>query len=353
MLAAGRARPASPAPRRPAAATPPPGTIAYTAVGHRRRAAHRHVRRRRRRAPAGCGWRAPTRDHDDRPARRTTSARWTSPWASPGFALTELVPSWAATHPRGHAGPGRRPRRQRGRHPQQLGHARPLGARRRARSGAPAWARQTDDLGRVTPTPGSPTYGRLHAPGSCGSRCCAQGRHHARPRGRHGRRGGLASCPHVDRVTTSTPGVGARASCSTCRATPRWCTAASTRSTAAAARPGARRPRRRWCSATTARLPARRRRTPGSSASYRDRVVDHAARMTYDYGYDGTGNWPFNTAYAARCTGARVRDPAARRCARPSSSSRAGIPVVASITFGARRSSTGAPISRHQRPPAS
>ena len=30
-----------------------------------------------------------------------------------------------------------------------------------------------------------------------------------------------------------------------------------------------------------------------------DRTVDHAARQTYDFAYGGTGNWPFNTAYAA------------------------------------------------------
>jgi hypothetical protein len=33
--------------------------------------------------------------------------------------------------------------------------------------------------------------------------------------------------------------------------------------------------------------------------SYQDPTVDHAARFTYDLDYDGTGNWPFNTAYAA------------------------------------------------------
>ncbi|HEV7650388.1 MAG TPA: C39 family peptidase [Actinophytocola sp.] len=33
--------------------------------------------------------------------------------------------------------------------------------------------------------------------------------------------------------------------------------------------------------------------------SYADPQVDHAARFTYDKDYDGTGNWPFNTAYAA------------------------------------------------------
>ncbi|MGH3877499.1 MAG: C39 family peptidase [Actinophytocola sp.] len=33
--------------------------------------------------------------------------------------------------------------------------------------------------------------------------------------------------------------------------------------------------------------------------SFADPSVDHAARFTYDKDYDGTGNWPFNTAYAA------------------------------------------------------
>ncbi|MBK1785444.1 C39 family peptidase [Prauserella cavernicola] len=33
-------------------------------------------------------------------------------------------------------------------------------------------------------------------------------------------------------------------------------------------------------------------------ADYPDRPVAHAARFTYDYDYEGTGNWPFNTAYA-------------------------------------------------------
>ncbi|OLF09537.1 hypothetical protein BLA60_19075 [Actinophytocola xinjiangensis] len=33
--------------------------------------------------------------------------------------------------------------------------------------------------------------------------------------------------------------------------------------------------------------------------SYQDPSVDHAARFTYDKDYDGTGNWPFNTAYAS------------------------------------------------------
>ncbi|MFD0633425.1 C39 family peptidase [Catenulispora yoronensis] len=34
--------------------------------------------------------------------------------------------------------------------------------------------------------------------------------------------------------------------------------------------------------------------------SYADPSVDQAARSTYDYAYKGTGNWPFNAAYASQ-----------------------------------------------------
>lgn len=33
---------------------------------------------------------------------------------------------------------------------------------------------------------------------------------------------------------------------------------------------------------------------------HHDPWVDYAARNTFDYNYDGTGNWPYNTAYAAQ-----------------------------------------------------
>jgi hypothetical protein len=71
--------------------------------------------------------------------------------------------------------------------------------------------------------------------------------------------------------------------------------------------------------------------------------VDYAARFTYDYHYGGTGNWPFNTAYAAGLAGhafvTRLRSlrEAERYIA-------AGIPLVASISFGSGELS-GAPIS--------
>jgi hypothetical protein len=77
--------------------------------------------------------------------------------------------------------------------------------------------------------------------------------------------------------------------------------------------------------------------------SYPDRVVPHVARMVYDTHLGGTGNWPFNTAYAASRTGhafvTRLRSlrEAERFIA-------AGIPLIASVTFSSGQLS-GAPIS--------
>ena len=105
-----------------------------------------------------------------------------------------------------------------------------------------------------------------------------------------------------------------------------------------------------WCSPTsTTMVLAYYKRLPPASEyawvrkSYGDRVVDHAARMTYDHGYDGTGNWPFNTAYAARQTG-HAFVTRFRSLRGVEQMIRAGIPVVTSITFSRGRLS-GAPIS--------
>ncbi len=75
---------------------------------------------------------------------------------------------------------------------------------------------------------------------------------------------------------------------------------------------------------------------------YPDRFVAHAARQVFDHSYDGAGNWPFNTAYAAnllhRAFVTRLADlrSAERLIA-------AGIPVVTSISFGPGELA-GAPI---------
>ncbi|MFI5661742.1 peptidase C39 family protein [Streptomyces sp. NPDC051684] len=61
-----------------------------------------------------------------------------------------------------------------------------------------------------------------------------------------------------------------------------------------------------WCSPTSSQMIIEywgRKPTPEQLAwvdpSYADPQVCHAARHTYDYQYEGCGNWPFNAAYAA------------------------------------------------------
>ncbi|MEV6835939.1 peptidase C39 family protein [Streptomyces sp. NPDC051133] len=61
-----------------------------------------------------------------------------------------------------------------------------------------------------------------------------------------------------------------------------------------------------WCSPTSSQMIVEYwggRLTPEQLSwvdpSYADPQVDHAARFTYDYQYEGCGNWPFNAAYAA------------------------------------------------------
>jgi hypothetical protein len=62
--------------------------------------------------------------------------------------------------------------------------------------------------------------------------------------------------------------------------------------------------------------------------------VDYAARNTYDYNYEGAGNWPFNTAYAGRfgLDGFVTR---LRTVAELEKFIKAGIPVITSESFQA------------------
>lgn len=105
-----------------------------------------------------------------------------------------------------------------------------------------------------------------------------------------------------------------------------------------------------WCSPTSTsmvlgyygRLPA-----PAAYAfvpkGHREPWVDYAARQTFDTAYAGTGNWPFNTAYAAELAGhafvTRLRD-----LNEAEAFVRAGIPLVASVSWGPG-GLTGAPVS--------
>jgi Peptidase_C39 like family len=66
--------------------------------------------------------------------------------------------------------------------------------------------------------------------------------------------------------------------------------------------------------------------------SYADPTVDHAARFTYDKDYDGTGNWPFNTAYAATF-GLSGHVTRLKSLAELERYIMAGIPVITSQSF--------------------
>jgi hypothetical protein len=105
-----------------------------------------------------------------------------------------------------------------------------------------------------------------------------------------------------------------------------------------------------WCSPTSLamilgyykKLPAKATYT-WVSKSYADPWVDHIARLTYDYGYDGTGNWPFNAAIG----NTYLPDAFVTRLSSLREAERfiaAGIPLEASISFG-RGGLDGAPIS--------
>jgi hypothetical protein len=63
-----------------------------------------------------------------------------------------------------------------------------------------------------------------------------------------------------------------------------------------------------------------------------DPWVDYAARHTYDYNYDGAGNWPFNTAYAARF-GLEAFVTRLRSLTEAEQFIKAGIPIVVSASF--------------------
>lgn len=64
-----------------------------------------------------------------------------------------------------------------------------------------------------------------------------------------------------------------------------------------------------------------------------DPAVDAAARGTYDAAFRGTGNWPFNTAYAGRF-GLDAFVTQLRSLAEAEAFVRAGIPVIASLRPG-------------------
>ncbi|MFI7426161.1 C39 family peptidase [Micromonospora sp. NPDC049836] len=95
-----------------------------------------------------------------------------------------------------------------------------------------------------------------------------------------------------------------------------------------------------WCSPTSTEMVVEYWGRKPSAAdtswvdpSYADPTVDHAARMAYDWQYDGTGNWPFNTAYAASFPGLEAKVTRLHSLDEVEHFIAAGIPVVTSVSF--------------------
>jgi hypothetical protein len=282
---------------------------------------------------------APTA-HRTLAGRQYDVGRWVSPWRAPGFSLTELVASWSATTPgdswlevsvRGRSAGG------------ALSSWDVLGrwaagdrfVRRTTVSG------QSDDLASVNvdtwvapgglasyqlrvslmrrtgATTASPS---LDAVGAVASRL-PEGPVATSAKGPVSRAGGaVLDVPRYSQMTHTDH-------------YPRWGGGGEA-----------------WCSPTSTSMVLGYYDALPAPSSYGwvphghpDPWVDAAARSTYDASYEGTGNWPFNTAYAAPLAGhafvTRLRSlrEAERFVA-------AGIPLVASISFG-RGELSGAPIS--------
>jgi hypothetical protein len=94
-----------------------------------------------------------------------------------------------------------------------------------------------------------------------------------------------------------------------------------------------------WCSPTSTEMVVEYwGRGPSESElswlpdDYVDPTVAHAARHTYDYSYEGTGNWPFNTAYAAHY-GLRGHVTRLHSLAELERYIARGIPIVTSVSF--------------------
>jgi hypothetical protein len=264
---------------------------------------------------------------------------WVSPWVAPGFSLTELIPSWNARTPGGSF----------------------VRVEVRGRTASTTsswdtvaeWARgdhaftrrsgesQTDDLGRVaydTWITGGVAEWQVRvtllrkAGGGKKPKLLAVS--------------GMASrLPAVSSVRTSAPGARKGAALGTVLDVPRYSQMVHRKTYPQYGGGG-----QAWCSptSTTMLLGYYQSLPPASDYAWvrqdhPDRVVPHLARSTYDARFGGTGNWSFNTAYAATLTKkafvTRLRSlrEAERFIA-------AGVPLVASVTFSSGQLS-GAPIS--------
>jgi hypothetical protein len=270
-------------------------------------------------------------------AEGSDTGRWTSPWSAPGFGLTRLIASWSARTP----GAAWVRVEVRGRSGAQTSSwdtlARWASADRHVRRTTDSG--QADDLASVDVdtwvVPGGVESYQLRVslvrPAGATS-----------PSPSLDSVGAMASrLPDVSDVATSRPGVARGIVLDV----PRYSQMVHQGDYAQYGGGG-----EAWCSPTSTSMVLGYYDALPSASAYSwvaaghvDPWVDHAARMTYDADYEGTGNWPFNTAYAAPLAG-HAFVTRLRSLREAEQFIAAGIPLVASVGFG-RGELSGAPIS--------
>jgi len=271
-------------------------------------------------------------------ARKTYElGRWTSPWVAARFGLTELIASWEATTP----GDSWIEVQVRGR--DAAGTTSSYDVLGRWTSGDGFTTRrtlsgQTDDLGAVSVDTWRTSAGvtswqlRVSLMRRPGARTASPTLESV---------GAMASKVPSGAVTTSKPGVASGIVLDVPRYSqmihqghyPQWGNGGEA-----------------WCSPTATSMVLGYYDALPDPTTYTyvpkghvNPWVDHAARMTYDHAYQGTGNWPFNTAYAAPLAGSAFVTRL-RSLREAEQLIKAGIPVIASIAFD-RGQLSGAPIS--------
>lgn len=261
---------------------------------------------------------------------------WTSPWASTGFDARSLVPSWNATTPKGTW----------------------VRVQVRVRDGRKVgswdtvadWASGTDVLRRTSLSAQPDDLAQVNT-----DTVVARGSHRFRQwqvRVMLVRKSGSSATPSVTSVSGAAAGYTTR-SRSTSRTTMTRTVELNVPYASQMIHRGHHGGRygaggEAWCSPTSVSMVLRYWGRGPTAAGYawtgeKEGFVDHAARYTIDRRYGGTGNWPFNTAYA----GLFGLDAFVTRLYDLRDAERfvqAGIPVVVSVAFG-KGGLTGAPIS--------
>jgi hypothetical protein len=261
---------------------------------------------------------------------------WTSPWTATGFDARTLVPSWNATTPKGTW----------------------LRVQVRVRKGSKVgswdtvadWASGTDAIARTSLSAQTDDLAQVSTD-TVVTRGSNRFRHW-QVRVLLLRKNGSSATPSLRSVTGVAAGYRTR-SASTSRTTMTTSVELNVPYSSQMVHRGHHGGRygaggEAWCSPTSVSMVLRYWRSGPTAAQYawtreKEGYVDHAARLTIDKRYGGTGNWPFNTAYASTfgldAFVTRLYDLRdAERFIK------AGIPVVVSVAFAKGRL-TGAPIS--------